>query len=147
MNDLIAIDPGRTVGVAVFHNERLFCVEEFEVSSLSDIIRKIEVLEFDALPSVVIELPQVYPVRKWKGDPNDLIQVAYIAGAIAGLLRRYAIDIKTLKPHEWKGNTPKKIDNRRTFERLTPSEQEIVKAASNHVLDAVGIGLHVLKRK
>lgn len=147
MNDLIAIDPGRMVGIAVFHNERLFHVEEFEAISLSSILRKIEVLKFEALPMVAIEIPQVYPVRKWKGDPNDLIQVAYIAGAIAGLLRRYTIDIKTLKPHEWKGNTPKKIDNKRTFERLTPSEQEIVKTASNHVLDAVGIGLYVLKRR
>lgn len=97
----------------------------------------------------VIEVPQIYPQRVWKGDPNDLIDVALTAGRVSTAFPRFEF----VRPHAWKGNRPKNIDNSYTLTLLTPDELNIlnychvIKSKKHNVIDAIGIGLWKLGRR
>lgn len=92
----------------------------------------------------VIELPRIYPVRRWKGDANDLIRVAVTAGAIAGAL---GAPVQFVEPRAWKGSRPKDVDNRYTLGLLSEAERATMDATSHDVVDAVGLGLWALGRR
>jgi hypothetical protein len=102
----------------------------------------------------VIELPQVYQQRKWKGDPNDLIQVALTVGALGAWIQMHSpAEVKLVRPHTWKGSVPKDIMGNRILSKLETREEKIVKLAGaglgnkkHDVVDAVGIGLWSLGR-
>jgi len=122
-------------------------------------------------PELAIEVPQIYPkgVGETKADridPNDLIDVAYSAGVIAGMRqasRGKTYGTKIYRPREWKKQVPKHINHHRIMQRLTleeiaclpPETVERIAVAINggpyswqghNLLDAVGIGLVYLKR-
>lgn len=94
---------------------------------------------------LVIEVPQVYPQRAWKGDPNDLIDVALAAGIVIG--RVHCTKVRTPRPHQWKGTCPKEIHQRRVLALLDMSERAILegcgapKSKLHNVVDAIGLGL------
>lgn len=93
---------------------------------------------------VVCEFPKVYPRGKSKGDPEDLLQLAAVVGAIGP-------DV-IYRPYEWKGQTPKVISIARTQAALTDEERARVRLPRNKkhqldVWDAVGIGLYHLRAK
>ncbi len=107
------------------------------------------VLQRKQVTELVIEWPQIYGGRS-KGDPNDLLLLAAVTGVV---INTYLdAEVTLLKPREWKGQTPKDIQNTRDFAKLTAQEQALVndkqisKTKLNNVLDAVGIGLHYLSR-
>ena len=101
-------------------------------------------------PRIVIEVPQVYDRRKSVGDPNDLINLAFMAGLIIGALP--TDNVTVVRPAEWGGQVQKAIKNSRAVDSLSTEEKariEIPKAAGtllHNVLDAVGIGLWYLRR-
>jgi len=147
---MICIDPGTTSGIAWFEGGVLQDVALFPYcldTVLQWNLRKVS--------RVVVELPRVYPVLRWKGDPNDLISVAYTAGRLVEyLLPRCSqvILIETISPSTWKGQRPKKIDNEHTLSLLSPEELAVIEklkcpaGQKNHVLDAIGMGLWRLGR-
>jgi hypothetical protein len=102
--------------------------------------------------AVVIEVPQVYQQRLQKGDPNDLIDVAVIAGIAAGAAAPFA-EPQLVRPHKWKHNRPKAFDNAYTLSLLSAEEKLVVdscgapKSKLHNVIDAVGIGLWRLGRR
>lgn len=97
---------------------------------------------------VLVELPQVYAQRHWKGDPNDLIQVATTVGRIMQLCP----SAEQVLPRRWKGTVPKKVMLERIVSKLTLAERVMVAACpgpkSKHhdILDAIGLGLWACKR-
>lgn len=106
---------------------------------------------FGSIDVVVYELPQVYRGRKNKGDPNDLIMLAVIAGEVAGRFpKAHVIEVT---PRRWSGGTSKtttgdawdSIRGRRLIERLTPEERACVQD-THDALDSAGIGLWCLGR-
>ncbi len=97
---------------------------------------------------LVIEKPVVYP--RSKGDPNDLISISLVAGAVAGWFGRGAT-AEFVTPRTWKGNVPKDIHNLRVQRKLTMEERELlhrIKPASlrHNVIDAIGIGMWKIER-
>jgi hypothetical protein len=92
-----------------------------------------------------MEHMQVYGQQKQKGDPNDLVAVAYLEGMISGLYRRTVL----FTPHEWKGNLPDDVLAKRIEKRLNPEESRalaralaiVPKSLRHNVYAAVGIGL------
>jgi hypothetical protein len=105
-----------------------------------------------ALDTVVIERPQVYVHSRAKGDPNDLITLALVAGAIAGGMRtsRTKLLVVEYRPAEWKGQVPKHVMEKRVKRSLAEHEHERVQlpsagALAHNVWDAIGIGLHHLR--
>src|SRR3989304_2250257 len=89
-NELIAIDPSiRALGWAYFYAGKLMSAGTVKAESLAGMMDALWSVRRGLLggssceADVVIEQPKIYPVRKWKGDPNDMIQTAMAAGAAA----------------------------------------------------------------
>lgn len=109
---------------------------------------------------VIVEKPQVYQQRMWKGDPNDLIDLAIVVGGIVANTRPTVI-VRTVTPNQWKGQTPKDVTDARTRRTLTKrGEQSALqnpvvlgkpKGAPDNLLhnmiDAIAIGLAHLQRE
>lgn len=137
--NLVAIDPGKHAsGIAVFGSSLLVAAyytnDPFVLSWVAE------------HTPVIVELPQVYVVGK--GDPNDLIALAFAAGRIT---RRFS-DVDTVKPAQWKGQLPKEVHHRRVRACLESAELDaiensgIARGKLHNALDAVALGLWKLGR-
>jgi hypothetical protein len=108
--------------------------------------------------TLVVEWQQVYRAGRSKGDPNDLLGMGFVSGAVAGLLQPAAV--LAYKPDEWcklpkyLDRTTKRIRHRDAFvtprglrimSRLSDAERELVPQYHDAV-DAAGLGLHALGR-
>jgi hypothetical protein len=59
-----------------------------------------------------VEFPRFYGTAKSKGDPNDLLDLASVAGAVLGALsERLFLMPSAPYPRTWKGSTPKSMQN------------------------------------
>lgn len=145
---LMTVDPGKAgLGWAVFDDGRLMETGILENGSMVEAVRMLERVSSRWRPDAsVIEVPQVYPQRVQKGDPNDLIDVAVIAGIAVAVLSTFCVP-QLVRPHKWKGSRPKAVDNQRTLGLLDADELDVLKKSGassskqHNVLDAVGIGL------
>ena len=159
---IVAVDPGkREAGVALFDDGELAAAwlsrgdGWFETARAvyDDVFRRIPGAHL--IRTVVIERPQVYRQRQLKGDPNDLVDVALCAGAVAAEICSRpppAPEIVTYLPGTWKKQVPKRIKNKRDVAKLSDEENARVewpRSAENktHVADAIGLGLFHIKRR
>ena len=151
MGRVVAIDPGEWSGIAVFDDDVLIRAELVGKGrdGIAAWIRCTSIMTFGA--QAVIEIPQVYQQKQWKGDPNDLMGVAYIAGMFGCWLQVSGAKVTTVRPHAWKGSRPKAVDIRYTLACLTGEEKtklpRLPASKLHNVLDAVGIGLWQVKRR
>lgn len=91
-----------------------------------------------------VEFPRFYGTAKSKGDPNELIDLAGVAGVVLGAL---SLSLRVLPnlphPRTWKGSTPKKIHHARLArdfpQWVEPVERDTSKSMQNHVWDACGL--------
>lgn len=160
----VALDPGvRNPALALFVGGRLVRAERVkvpkdvrEIDDEGERARQIAelleawVLRHDARPeTLAYELPQVYGAAKSKGDPNDLIPLALVGGALSGMLR---VPVISPRPREWNMGIRKTevgdpwesprgmlIAKRLGAERACCED-------THDAVDATGIGLHVLGR-
>jgi hypothetical protein len=103
--------------------------------------------KFAACDLVVVERQRVYPgPRGKKTDPNDLVDLSGVVGAIAYAAAAYAAEVVGVFPAEWKGQVPKEVMNARVLARLAEAEKEYLYSKDHNTLDAVGIGLYYTKR-
>ncbi len=82
---------------------------------------------------------------------KDLLALSQVSGAMLALPG--AGERRLVPPSTWKGSTPKPIANQRTLDALTGAEVQILNAVTadmktipHDLLDAIGIGLHVVGR-
>lgn len=146
MTTLLAIDPGKCTGWALFDGATLLVcgvtsIEE-ERCTASTLLRNGEVDEF------VIELPQIYRASLSKGDPNDLIKVAVEVGGWKERARaRKGVAVSTPKPLTWKGNVPKPVHHARCLAVLSEAERvasgPVAKKNTQreNMWDAIALGL------
>lgn len=160
-----SVNPGiNGVGLAVWYDKRLVAAR-YLPSEERDMLASVKYLatavnlatleHYQPFSTLVVEWPQVYTQGKLKGDPNDLLPLAAIDGAIAFAL---GMPVVRYLPREWKGQMPKpKKDSqwreylvtRRLQENLSPDEFRLIPdlgALTHNVIDAVGIGAHHLGR-
>lgn len=100
---------------------------------------------------LVIEIPQIYNTHEAKKkDPNDLIDLAGVVGAIASKICVGYVDWSPL-PREWKGQLPKEISVKRVEEKLSAKEKILIKwpakSLRHNVYDALHLGLTYLAKK
>jgi hypothetical protein len=103
---------------------------------------------------LVCERPQIYArgAGKTKGDPNGLIHMVGVLGALSALFP--LTPVTSYLPAEWKGQLPVDTLVRRVCARLAPAELELVpmrtvkraQVRDPDVGHAVGVGLHYLAR-
>lgn len=134
---VVGIDPGLDAcGVAVWdgHIMRSRTIRP-KTNTLDKRVNEICDLLGSLRPRVVvIEKPQVYKGHLSKGDPNDLIDLAILVGALVHLFGPAKILLP--KPVQWKGQVPKRIHHARIKQRV-----EIYGSTSKDALDAVGLCL------
>lgn len=98
---------------------------------------------------LVIEVPQVYPGPR-EEDPNDLIDLAGVLGAIVGKILVGYVEWSPL-PREWKGQLPKRVTKQRVDDRLKVGETEViewpVERLKHNVYDAIHLGIVYLERE
>ena len=95
---------------------------------------------------ILVEWPQIYNnPRARKKDPNSLLMVAAVAGAV---MRSDSVTlVGTVLPRDWKGQVSKEETKRRVLEELGPVEKEALPSRAPYDLyDAIGIGLWALGR-
>lgn len=92
---------------------------------------------------IYVEIPRIYPrMDQRKGDLNDLLELAGVAGSIG---MAWTVPVSHYYPADWKGQVPKKIMTERIRKKLTAPELDnmITSGAKDHnTLDAIGIFLH-----
>lgn len=97
-----------------------------------------------------IEIPQIYTQNKLRGDPNDLVSLALVAGALGAMIGDQS-RITTYLPRQWGGTVPKDIKNKRVQQKLSDEEMARIelpaKSYQHNVWDAVGIGMHHMRRR
>lgn len=173
VGDLLAFDPGALhPAAALFRAGVLRCAERVKIDSawadLPVVDRCVRIagnavrwaIALDASPRVLVcEHPQVYRQSKSKGDPNDLLLLATINGALAGVLsyaaagRDLGVTILSPTPREWVGQLPKSTTGDpwqsqrgvRIASRLSAAEREVCES-SHDAIDACGLGLWALGR-
>lgn len=150
MNKILCIDPGFTMGLAVFNDDSL-CTEpiDFRVAHAYTgewqektelIVRHLCITLTDHKPKKVFcEMPEF-----WKGseigaiaaDKGYLTHLAYLVGSLAGTCWSRNVIFKAIEVKTWKGQMTKPACDKAIERRLG-------KTYPNHVADAVGIGLFV----
>lgn len=150
----MAFDPGKlSVGWATADDEGLRRCGLVADKTQGNLLRKLCDMRLDIATRgirVVIEVPQVYRERQWRGDPNDLIDETITVGALAA----FTLDADQLfvRPHAWKGNVPKAIHNKHVKNRLTLAEASVLERCGasaslvHNVVDAIGMCLWQLGR-
>lgn len=142
---LLACDPGKhAVGLSIWDDGKLLFVEYCEFASHSDLAADLTTWAPDV---VVCEIPQVYRQSLHEGDPNDLIDVAVVAGVCLSCARESI----AVRPHAWKGGVPKDIHNKRVLAKLDDAGRALVAAVKpaakrHNAIDGVGIGQWYLER-
>jgi hypothetical protein len=162
---VIAIDPSLTKpGLAVFQDRLLITAIRVHIpkghpedpgARAMYVAREIFAMSYPAVPNrLVYEWPQIYRAARSKGDPNDLIALAAIGSAFAGLWSKdRLLEIQAPTPAQWIGQLPKSETGdpwdsprgARIKSRLDPIELARVQAKHDAV-DAVGLGLWSLGR-
>lgn len=160
----VGIDPGvRECGVAIEwdhappeHARRAFLVKSDKptVQLRAGVMARsvANLLQGATHIKLCVEGQQIYSSEKSKGDPNDMVKVAIVAGAMLGALERYTyMDIVALPlPRQWKGGLPKAEHHRRLARDyphwVEPVQADTPKSMQHHVWDAVGLLLWHKKR-
>lgn len=115
----LAVDPGISSGWALFtiSGELIRCCQGNPPLSWFGSVCPAKTL---------IERPQIYARSKSKGDPNDLITLALLAGRYQERFDRWGSSVEFVLPHEWKGTLDKAICHERMWCSLNPQEQAAV---------------------
>lgn len=161
MTVVLAVDPSiASPGAALFRDRVLVVAIRSTLPSIPDegrgarverVARRLYTAPPGGVDVLVYEWPQVYRASKAKGDPNDLIALAAVGAALAGMLCPRVIVTPT--PAEWTGGLPKVTKGdpwrsprgRRIASRLSPAERALV-PDSHDAIDSVGLGLWYLGR-
>jgi hypothetical protein len=153
---IICIDPGsKKAGVSLFEEDGTLMTAWLAVGAdwretADNIMRKMPV-SMCRVNSVVVERMQYYEGSDVPVE--DLITLSLMAGRVTGLFSGWVGENTfTYLPKQWKGQVPKDIMIARIISKLTPAEVRRVqlpktKVGQKDVWDAVGIGLHHLRKK
>ena|ERR1017187_9776424 len=159
MNTFISVDPGlRGSGVAHFYEGKLFRAAYLK-HTCSDRGPKAwcamaETVYYWSGPanySLVIEYQRLR-MGKEKGDPNNMMEVQGVVGALAGMFTMEGEQIVAYYPEAWKGSIKKDVMTMRIVQRMTTDETQILRLAKipsslmHNTIDAIGIGLFHLGR-
>jgi hypothetical protein len=144
---VMAFDPGkRLVGWATADERGLVRCGLVHDETQTGLLKKLRGMCLETATRgirVVIEVPQVYRERHWRGDPNDLIDETITVGALVAFT--LDADQRLVRPHAWKGGVPKDVHNRRILMAMTPDETEVLEHCGvcsrlrHNVIDAIGL--------
>lgn len=130
--------------------------DRLSVRVLDWLIVKLTAQGFLALGSaplrVVIEYPQAYRPGQQEGRQQDVVDLALVSGAVAGLIRsRFdSAVIEIILPRVWKKTIDGDAMTDRIERRLTPAEaaalEPCIASLRHNMIDGVGIALWAVGR-
>jgi hypothetical protein len=157
---LLAVDPGiRGCGAAVFTDGKLVAAAYVknplrtgnrarEAATMAEAVRDWALAR--DVDEIAVEWMKVYWGDEGGKDPNDLLALCGIGAAVAALT---GAETTSYLGSEWKRTLKKEPCHARIRLRLDPREKGVAEAAvraagslGHNVMDAVGIGLHHLRR-
>jgi hypothetical protein len=165
MSRLVSIDPGKhACSIACWHDytlvhaawiENLFRRDQGKerADSWGDLGKRVAdvigtELGSSAPISLIVEVPQIYPGPR-REDPNDLIDLAGVLGAIIGVTR--ASVVWSPFPRQWKGQAPKEVTQQRVEAKLSDLEKGMIEWPASrlrhNVYDAIHLGIVYLERQ
>lgn len=123
----------------------------------SELVRRVNKLpesesDLSGSLSIVCEIPVIRQRGSSDADPNDLLDLAGVVGAlVTGFkLSRGAVCVWAPKPEEWKGQLPKSVTKTRVDTWLSPVEkarmEKVPVGLQHNILDAIHLGLVYFKR-
>lgn len=147
---VVALDPGRDAGVALFVGGHLVGARLLDGRAPAEGLTDLGLLVGDA--EVLVELPVLYTGGRSRAPGGDLITLAYRAGrlvqAVVGALGPRTVRVSEIQPQAWKAQVAPEILAPRICAHLKPDEEALVREAvglakskTHNVLDAAGIGL------
>lgn len=165
-NGILSVDPGvKATGIAIFEHKKLVhcdVVRPFvvlnQLKNLADIVENVAKQWEHHMgglihPEVlIVERPQIYQQAMLKGDPNDLIPLAVLAGMLWERFKPQNVILPL--PKEWKGQVPKNIHIKKTIANLSKQEKDLMVDALLRVpeylrhngYDAIGLGRWYITR-
>lgn len=161
----MALDPGfaknNGTGWALFVNKQLHSagLSDSVEAAFPDRIREIcaGIPVYQPQPHRTIEHMRIYPGPQQKGDQNDLLDLAFLEGALAAAASSFSL----VPARSWKGNVKKDVLQERISKRFDitkggdPIESAVfhdavqkIRSAEKRgsVIEAVGIGLWAVGR-
>jgi hypothetical protein len=128
-------------------------------------VMSLRIIPWDQKHTLVLEWPRVLAASRQKAekrnvDPNDLLALVGVDCAIA-MAYHENMNLVSVTPDTWKGQTPKEVMCRRVWDRLSEEERKNVERTprggglhfegyeggiQHDVLDGVGLGLYQLGR-
>lgn len=128
---VLCIDPGKRTGWALIVDGAIVSSGTVSSDCLGDL---------PAADAALVEMPRVYVDQtKWKGDPQQIVRLAAIAGECAA---RYPF-AAYVEPREWRGMIPESVLLQRITRSLRAGEKL---GASVHARDAQGMALWLMRR-
>ena len=127
----------------------------------ADDVEDAAIAHMDGVPGprcdvVVVERMTHYPGLGSKSQPaaNDLLDLQLIGAFVAGKHLATGGSMIHVRPHEWKGQAPKNIMEKRIERALSDMElarlsyalEKVPASLQHNVVDAVGIGLWFFRR-
>ena len=172
---ILVVDPSiNSAGVALFKDSDLVAATTIKVSRRGDIFARCLYIAEEIrnwchrntpiVSTIVVEWPKIYTRDKSEGDPKNIIPLAGVAGAVAGLIAvdgllapsDHDLECVSYLPGEWAGRVPKALTVKRAKtspralkieRRLTPSEMQVWAGVKYHdAVDAIGIGMYHVRR-
>lgn len=175
---MLCVDPGKSsAGVALFRDEKLqsaTCLRLGKDASTDITARAVALAEViyawsrrimvdtwgggsyltPDMSELIVECPQVYTRGKSKGDPEDLLPLVALCGALGARFQHAHHDpivLQTYRPRDWKGTVDGDIMCARIEARLRETGEldavrERTKTFRHNAIDACGIGLYRLGR-
>lgn len=127
---VLGVDPGSDgTGIAVSTAHKLLevacvrsnCIDPrtSHIHMMRNSVAVLEALLKRWQVSLVVVEGQSYHAKS-KSPPGDIIKLANVAGALAGICAAFqpGIQVAIPKPEDWKGQTKKPINQARTFDRF-----------------------------
>lgn len=122
-------------------------------SQIVEGIRYFNGLNVPMVRRIVVESQRNYPGKRRHENPDDLIRLGQVAGALAAIAKMHwpHAEVWSVDPHAWKGSIKKEIMHARIAEKIARHDQHVLGPHSSHVLDAIGLAhfgldsLHGLK--
>jgi Holliday junction resolvasome RuvABC endonuclease subunit len=92
---------------------------------------------------IVVESQRNYPGKHRHENPDDLIRLGQVAGALAtaALQTWHQAEVWIVDPHAWKGSIRKEIMHQRIAARILEHGFTVLGPHRSHVLDAIGLAL------
>ncbi len=143
----LAIDPGKSyVGWCLANGTTLHSCGVLEFAQHRQLTQW---LEKQAPTQLIVEVPQIYQQKHWKGSQADIVSVALTAGTCLGGCAKTT----QVLPHAWKGSVKKEIHQQRVLSEIglrgefafLAQLKKLTKERQSHATDAAGLALWAIK--